>query len=812
MKISYNWLKDYISPIPDPRETAQILTNIGLEVENIETLETVKGGMKGIVIGEVISCEKHPNADKLSKTRVNVGGPDLLDIVCGAPNIASGQKVVVALAGTTLYKGEETFTLKKTRIRGEDSEGMICAEDELGLGEDHEGIMVLDPDARTGMPAAEYFNIQSDTIFEIGLTPNRIDGASHWGVARDLAAFLSQDQKVTLKRPSVDPFKPDNRKHPFTIIIKNQEACPRYSGVSISNVTIGPSPEWLRKKLMAIGLKPVNNVVDITNFVLHETGQPLHAFDADAIAGNKVIIKTLPEGTKFTTLDEEERLLSREDLMICNESEAMCIAGVFGGVDSGIKNETSNIFLESACFNPVLIRKTSKRHLLYTDSSFRFERGSDPEGTIYALKRAALLIREIAGGEISSELLDLYPGKTPGTIIKLQLDYLNRLIGKPLPLKTIISILTSLDFKIIGQSDEHLDLEVPSYRVEVSRPADVVEEILRIYGYNQVEITNSVHSTLTYSQKPDPEKLQQLISELLSANGFHEILCNSLTRSSYYEPDPELVRVLNPLSSDLNAMRKSLVWGGMETIAYNSNRKNPNLKLYEFGNIYSLNPKNKSENRLDKYREEKHLCLFMTGKKQEENWLTEHEMVNFYELKSFVYLILSRLGLEPDGIELKELKSDHFSEGLTLIYRHKKICFFGRIHPKLSTPMGIDAPVFCAEFIWTSILQQFNPAIRPYQPVAKYPEVRRDLSMVLEQEVKFEEIRKVAMKTESRLLKSVTIFDVYEGDKIEKGKKSYALSFILQDEEKTLTDKQIDKIMRNIAQKIEKEFAAQIRV
>ena len=816
MKISYNWLKDYINPLPDPEKTSEILTNIGLEVENIEESEGVKGGLKGIVIGEVLSCERHPNADKLSLTRVDVGQEEQLHIVCGAPNVKAGQKVAVALVGATIYKGEESLTLKKSKIRGEVSEGMICAEDEMGLGDDHEGIMVLDPDAQIGTPAAEYFNIHSDTIFEIGLTPNRIDGASHYGVARDLAAYLKQHGKVELKRPSVDDFKADNNKKPFKIIIENEEACRRYSGLSISNLNIGPSPDWLQQKLMSIGLKPINNVVDITNFVLHETGQPLHAFDADEIQGSKVIIKTLAEGTKFKTLDEEERILSSEDLMICNENEGMCIAGVFGGMKSGVKTETHSIFLESACFNPVYVRKTSKRHLLFTDSSFRFERGSDPEITTYALKRAALLLKEIAGGVISSDIIDIYPGKQTELLIKLEISYLNKLVGKVLPHDQVVAILTSLDFVIKEQTPEYIFLQVPSYRVDVSRPADVVEEILRIYGYNRIEIPNSVHSTLTYIQKPDSEKLTHLVSELLTANGFNEMMSNSLTKSSWYEtktePDPELVRILNPLSSDLNCMRKTLIFGGLETISYNSNRKNHDLKLYEFGNIYSINTKDKSENKLNKYIERKNLAVFMSGKNLPENWLSDDRNVTIYDIKAIVNLILSRLGFDMHNMEMKEISNRYFIEGLSLLNKNKEICSFGKINPQLNADLDINAPLFCAEFNWSLILQHYNTEIRPFQPVSKFPEVRRDLSMVLEKNIKFEDIRRLAMKTEGRSLKRVTIFDVYEGNKIEAGKKSYALTFVLQDENKTLTDQQIDKIMDNIARKIEKEFGAQIRV
>ncbi|HYW95753.1 MAG TPA: phenylalanine--tRNA ligase subunit beta [Bacteroidales bacterium] len=815
MKISYNWLKDYINDLPSPEETAEILTSTGLEVEGLEKTESVRGGLQGVVIGEVKTCEKHPNADKLSVTTVDIGQGGLLPIVCGAPNVRAGQKVAVAQVGTTLFMGDDSLTLKKVKIRGEVSEGMICAEDELGLGENHEGIMVLDPEAEVGSPASDYFNITTDYIFEIGLTPNRIDGASHFGVARDLAAYLGQTREVKLSRPSVDDFHIDDTSNPIEVIIEDKEACKRYSGITVSGITVGPSPHWLQTKLRAIGLNPINNVVDITNFVLQETGQPLHAFDADKVSGKKVIVKTLPEGTPFVTLDEEERKLSEEDLMICNVNEGMCMAGVFGGIDSGVKDNTMNIFLESACFNPVYIRKTSKRHLLYTDSAFRFERGSDPDITVYALKRAALLIKELAGGKISSEVVDVYPEPVSGYDVNLTWEYLYRLIGKEIDKDQVKNILSSLDIKTDAETDTGLQLKVPPYRVDVQRPADVVEEVLRIYGYNQVEISDSLHSTLSYIDKPDKEKVAHLIAELLTSNGFNEMMSNSLTKSAYYEKeeheDPGLVRIYNPLSSDLNAMRKSLLFGGLETISYNTNRKNADLRLYEFGNVYQVDTTVKSEKALDKYHEEEHLGLFLTGNKHQESWTAGNEKVSFYQLKAYVGLVLERMGFNTGNLKVVEADHSYFAEEISYFQHDNELVRLGSVPKNIRKQFDIDADVFFADFNWTTVMKSLDTRPTTFEPLPKYPEVRRDLSMVLEKSVRFEDIRKVASKAEKRILKNMDIFDVYEGDKIEKGRKSYAISFILQDETQTLTDKYIDKVMQNIARVLEKELGAQIR-
>ncbi|PLX14158.1 MAG: phenylalanine--tRNA ligase subunit beta, partial [Marinilabiliales bacterium] len=717
--------------------------------------------------------------------------------------------------GATLYSGDEEFKIKKAKMRGEPSEGMICAEDEIGLGTSHDGIMVLDDAAKIGMPAKEYFKIETDTVFEIGLTPNRIDGASHIGTARDLAAFLSQTKEITLTKPSVDNFKVDNRNLPIDIIVEDKVACPRYTGVTVTNVNVGPSPEWLQNRLKAIGLNPINNLVDISNYVLHETGQPLHFFDADQIDGNKVIIKTLPEGTSFITLDEVDRKLSSEDLMICNEKNGMCIAGVFGGIKSGVTENTKNVFIESAHFNSVYIRKTAKRHDLHTDASFRFERGSDPNVTEYALKRAALLIKEITGGEISSEIVDVYPEAVQDYNVDLTFKNLKRLIGKEIEKEKVKSILKSLDIKIVDEDEVKLSLKIPTYRVDVQREADVIEEVLRIYGYNNVEISEHVNSSLSYSQKPDKEVIQNTISDILTANGFNEIMCNSLTKEDYYNNlesyKPEnLVKIFNPLSNDLNAMRQTLLFGGLESISYNRNRRNPDLKLYEFGNCYFLN-KSENENLLKKYNEEKHLALFVTGNKTEENWIVNAEPTSFFLLKSFIENILLRLGFDLNQISADDISSDILTEGLSYHYNQNKIAEFGMVSKKILRSFDIDTNVYFAEFAWNQVIKRSAKNNIRYTEIPKYPEVRRDLALLIDKSVKFSEIKDLANKTEKKLLRKVSLFDVFEGEKLGANKKSYAVSFILQDENKTLTDKQIDKIMNNFIRVFEKELNAQIR-
>ncbi|HAN17237.1 MAG: phenylalanine--tRNA ligase subunit beta [Bacteroidetes bacterium GWC2_33_15] len=815
MKISYNWLKQYINTDLNPDEIAKILINTGLEVENIEKFETVKGGLEGLTIGKVLSCKKHPNADKLTCTTVDIGKGNVLSIVCGASNVAEGQKVVVATEGTKLYIGDKEITIAKTKMRGEPSEGMICAEDEIGLGTSHAGIMVLDEKAQTGTPAKEYFKVESDTVFEIGITPNRIDGASHIGTARDVVAFLNQTRKIELVKPSVDKFKVDNQNFKIDIVIENPEACPRYTGITVSNVKVEKSPAWLQNRLKAIGLNPINNLVDISNYILHETGQPLHFFDADKIEGKKVVVKTLTEGTSFQTLDEQERKLSPDDLMICNENGGMCIAGVFGGLKSGVTENTKNVFIESAHFNPVYIRKTAKRHGLHTDASFRFERGTDPNATVYVLKRAALLIKEIAGGEISSEIIDVYPKPVTNQIVDLTFKNLKRLIGKEIEKEKVKKILNSLDIKIISEDSEKLNLEIPTYRVDVTREADVIEEILRIYGYNNVEISEHVNSSLSYSNHPDKEKIQNSISDFLSFNGFNEIMCNSLTKADYYSdlntmPESKLVKIVNPLSSDLGVMRQSLLFGGLESIEHNRNRKNKDLKLYEFGKSYYLK-ESKSENPLKKYAEDFQLALLITGNKTGESWIAKEEPASFYQLKSYVENILEKLGFDLDAIELSEIENDIFIEGLKYELNKNQIVEFGILSKKILKRFDIDSSVYFACFNWDNVLKVVAKHTVRYKEIPKYPEVRRDLALLLDKDVRFEKIKALAYKTEKSLLKKVSLFDVFEGEKLGKDKKSYAVSFILQDETKTLTDKQIDKIMNNFIRVFEQELSAKIR-
>lgn len=820
MKISYNWLKQYIDTDLSYQEVSEILTNTGLEVEGIEKFQSIKGGLEGLVIGEVKTCEPHPNSDHLSITTVDVGKNELLPIVCGAPNVKAGQKVVVATVGTTLYDGDKSFKIKKAKMRGELSMGMICAEDEIGVGTSHDGIMVLNNDVNVGTQAKDFFNIENDIIFEIGLTPNRIDGASHFGVARDLAAYLKQSQKINLKKPSVDNFKIDNNNNFIDVEIKNTNACHRYTGITISGIDVKESPTWLKNRLHSIGLNSINNIVDITNFVLQETGQPLHAFDADKIKGKKVIVNTLKEGTKFTTLDGVERRLSSNDLMICNEDEGMCMAGVFGGIDSGVTENTKNIFIESACFDPVFIRKTSRRHILQTDASFRFERGSDPNITVYALKRAALLIKELAGGKISSDIVDVYPKTIEDYKVDVSYKHIDRLIGKHLEKETIKNILSSLDIKIAAEDGETLNLEVPTYRIDVRREADVIEEILRIYGYNNVEISDHVNSTISYSEKPNKNTITNLTSDLLSNIGFNEIMSNSLTKSSYYDnlksyDKNELVTILNPLSSDLNCMRQTLLFGGLEAIAFNMNRKNPDLKFYEFGNCYSINNNIKDENAIKKYNEGFHLSLFITGLKQQTNWTTKGEPTNFYFLKSYVENIMHRLGIDNNFIDINELNSDIFDYGLQYTHNknNKKLTFvsFGSVSKKLLKSFDIKSDVFYADFDWDATLQILKTKEVSYKEMSKYPEVKRDLALLLDKKIRFEQIKTLAFNTEKKLLKRISLFDVYEGGKIEDDKKSYAVSFILQDTFKTLTDKQIDKIMNKFIKIFENELGAKIR-
>ncbi len=815
MKISYNWLKEYLDFSIEPVQLGKILTNTGLEVEGIEAFESVRGGLEGVVIGKVLSCSKHPNADKLTVTRVDIGEGEAVQIVCGAPNVAEGQTVPVAKVGATLYPSgsKEGFTIKSAKIRGESSFGMICAEDELGLGENHEGIMVLNNDAAPGSKASEYFQIEKDNVFEIGLTPNRIDGASHLGVARDIAAYMKQQgAAVSLKKPSVENYSQDNNDLVIDVSVLNPEACPRYSGVTLTGLSVKESPQWLQNRLRAIGQEPINNVVDITNFVLHELGQPLHAFDADKIKGGKVIVRTLPEGTPFTTLDEKERKLKAGDLMICDEKEGMCIGGVFGGTNTGVTLETKNIFLESACFDPVFIRKTSKHHQLNTDASFRFERGTDPNGTVYAMKRAALLMKEIAGGKISSDITDIYPEPIKDFNIEVSFKNIDRLVGNSIPPSTIISILESLDIKVAKSGDKGLTLKVPPYRVDVKREADIVEEILRIYGYDNVEFGEHVNSTLSYTQKPDKEKLVNSISDMLSGIGFLEIKSNSLTKESYFkDEDTSVVKIHNALSQDLSRLRTSLLPGGLEAIIYNINRKRGDLKLYEFGNCYYFNPEKEAGNPRDKYFEEFHLGLFLTGKFVPENWTSKAETASFYHLKSLVDLILARLGISQTAMGIKEVSDESYEQALEYQIEKGRVISIGKVNPVLLKAFDIKQEVYAAELNWDLVMRLHKKNRIVFKALAKFPEVRRDLSLMLDSSIKFAQLEELSYKTERRLLRKVNLFDVYEGDKIESGKKSYAISFHLQDEEKTLNDKQIDKAMQNISSALEKEFGAVVR-
>ena len=815
MKISYNWLKQYIDTDLSPQQLSEILTNTGLEVEGLEEVQSVKGGLEGVVIGEVLTCEKHPDADKLTVCSVKLGADKPVQIVCGAPNVAAGQKVPVATVGTTLWPDEKGFTIKKAKIRGALSMGMICAEDELGLGASHDGIMVLDPEAKAGIAAADYFQVENDFVFEIGLTPNRIDGASHLGVARDLAAYLKQSGHVEIQKPSVDAFKSDNNKLNIPVEIEEKAGCKRYSGVTIQDVKVSESPTWLQNRLRSVGLTPINNIVDITNYVLLESGQPLHAFDAEKIRGNKVIVKTMAEGTPFVTLDEQERKLRASDLMICNAEEAMCIAGVFGGIKSGVTKPTTSIFLESACFDPVYIRKTARHHQLNTDASFRFERGSDPNITVWALKRAALLIKEIAGGSISSKLVDEYPEIVEDFRVEISFSHVDRLIGNHIEPTSIRSILESLEILVEEESESGMILRVPPYRVDVQREADVIEEILRIYGFNRVEISNNLRSTLSSTTKPDKEQVDNLVSDLLSSNGFFEMKSNSLTPASYYDTaekeDPEAVRLFNPLSQDLSLMRKNLLFGGLEAIAYNINRKQTTLKLYEFGNCYYLNGENKAEDPLEKYDEEYHMGIFLSGNVQQGNWVQKAVESSFYQLKTYVEMVLLKLGINPMALECTGSNNPHFAEVLVYAYKGIPLVEFGRVALETVKLFDIKQQVYAAEFNWDQVLKALSGHRILFKPLSRFQVVNRDLSLMLDKKVTFESLRTLAFKAERKLLKNVSLFDVYEGDEIEKGKKSYALSFTLLDEDKTLTDKQIDKAMQRIASAFEKELDASIR-
>ena len=820
MNISYNWLKEYVDFNLTPDEVAAALTSVGLETGGVEEVQSIKGGLEGLVVGEVLTCVPHPNSDHMHVTTVNLGQGEPVQIVCGAANVAAGQKVVVATLGTKLYDGDECFTIKKSKLRGVESNGMICAEDEIGVGTSHEGIIVLPQDTVPGTLAKDYYNIKSDYVLEVDITPNRADACSHYGVARDLYAWLVQNgHQAVLKRPSVDGFKVDNHGLDIAVEVENTEACPRYAGVTVRNVTVKESPEWLQNKLRTIGLRPINNIVDITNYILHAYGQPMHCFDADKIKGGKIVVKTVAEGTRFVTLDEVEHTLSDRDLMICNAEEPMCIAGVFGGLDSGTTEQTKNVFLESAYFHPTWVRKTARRQGLSTDSSFRFERGIDPNGVIYALKEAALLVKELAGGEIASEIKDNYPNPIADFPVELTYGYVNGLIGKEIPEETVKSIVRSLDMKVVGETENGLSLLVPPYRVDVTRPCDVVEDILRIYGYNNVEIPTCLKSSLNVKGESDKSaKLQNLISEQLVGCGFNEILNNSLTASAYYEGletyRPEnLVHVMNPLSNDLNVLRGTLLFGGLESICHNANRKNADLRFFEFGNCYHYHAEKKNpEKALAPYSEEFHLGMWVTGKRVSNSWAHPDEDSSVYELKAYVLNVFRRLGLNLGAVVFGTLTDDIYSAALSVHTRGGKLlATLGVIHKRIQKKFDIDHEVYYADINWTELMKAVKNAVVSYKEISKFPAVKRDLALLIDKKVQFADIEKIAYETDRKLLKSVELFDVYEGKNLETGKKSYAVSFMLQDENATLNDKQIDKFMHKLVQNLEGKLEAKLR-
>ncbi|MBC8756250.1 phenylalanine--tRNA ligase subunit beta [Kordia sp. YSTF-M3] len=809
MKISYNWVKQFIQLDWDAKKTGELLTDLGLEVEGIEKYESVQGGLEGIVVGHVLTCVQHPNADRLKVTTVDLGSGEPVQIVCGATNVAAGQKVPVATVGTTLYDAEgKGFKIKKGKIRGEESLGMICAEDELGLGESHDGILVLDEALVPGTVASEVFDIENDAVFEIGLTPNRADAMSHYGVARDLKAGLSQqDIKIELITPSTSSFRVDNRTLKVDVEVEDKTLAPRYCGVTISGIQVKPSPEWLQHRLKAIGLTPKNNVVDVTNYVLHELGQPLHAFDANYISGNKIIVKTLKTGTKFTTLDEIERELHEDDLMICDAEKPLCIAGVFGGLKSGVTEQTTNIFLESAYFNPVSVRKTAKRHALNTDASFRFERGIDPNTTEYALKRAALLIQELAGGEITSDVTDSYPTKIEDFQVRVSFENITKLIGEELPRETIKNILSSLEIKINSVTDGGLGLTIPAFRVDVQREADVIEEILRVYGYNNIKFDEKWHTSISNTSRYEDYKLQDVVGTQLVSQGFYEIMSNSLTTATYVELSEQLkaehnITMLNPLSNDLSVMRQSLLFSGLEAISYNINRRQSDLKFFEFGKTY---------HGYDDTREEhKHLSLLITGNTTAETWREgKARSSDFFYAKGIVTAVLARLGL--NSLKVSPIKNDLFSEGLLLSLGKTKLVEFGIVKRNVLKAFDIKQEVMYADFNWDNVIEVAKNRKIKFKEIPKFPKVRRDFALLIDEATTFAEIDTIAKQSERSLLKEVNLFDVYQGDNLPKGKKSYAVSFTLQDEHKTLTDKQIDKIMNKLQQSFEKQLGAELR-
>lgn len=839
MNISYKWLREYVDyGTMTAQEVADALTSIGLEVDAVEEVETIRGGLKGLVVGEVVTCEVHPNSDHMHicQVRLQEGSDELQQIVCGAPNVDQGQKVIVATLGTTLYDGDQEFTIKRSKLRGVESLGMICAEDEIGVGKSHDGIIVLPSETRVGMPAAEYYGLESDYVIEVDITPNRADACSHYGVARDLYAYLVRNgQPTELKRPSVEDFKVDNHDLPITVKVENPEACPRYCTVSIKGCEVKESPKWLQEKLNTIGLRPINNVVDITNYIMMAYGQPLHCFDADMVEGQEIVVKAMPEGTPFVTLDGEEHKLSERDLAICNANEPMCIAGVFGGKGSGTYETTTNVVLESAYFNPTWIRKSARRHGLSTDASFRFERGIDPDGQIYALKQAALLVKELAGGTISMDIVDIEAEPTLPKFfpVSLTYKYVHDLVGKDIPTELIRTIVSSLEMKIVNETAEGLDLQVPAYRVDVQRPCDVVEDILRVYGYNNVEIPTQLKSSLTVKNAVDEAaKLQRLVSEQLVGAGFNEILNNSLTREAYYAdlqqyPQTQSVRLINPLSSDLSVLRQTLLFGGLESILHNVNRKSQNLRFFEFGNCYHFDAAKKQSAQegltseeikatpgkvLAGYTEETHLGLWLTGKRVEGSWAHADEATSVYELKAYVMNVLMRLGLPLAAYVWENGQNDIFAKSLVLRDRSGKTYVeFGIVSKSVSGKMGIEQEVVFADFNWSLICKKLPKKTVSFRELPKFPAVRRDLALLVDQSVEFAQIQAIAYKADKKLLQSVELFDVYEGKNLPAGKKSYAVKFTLQDETKTMSDKAIDAIMQKIITSLQRDLGAELR-
>lgn len=820
MEISYKWLKEYVDFDLTPQETADALTSCGLEVDALEEVQTIKGGLKGLFVGKVLTCEMHPNSDHLHITTVDLGKGEPQQIVCGAPNVAAGQKVIVADLGCVLYDGDKEFVIKKSKLRGVESNGMICAEDEIGVGESHDGIIVLPEDAPVGQPAAEYYHLESDWVIEIDITANRSDALSHWGVARDLYAWLKRNgHETSLHRPDCTEFTVDNNDLPIDVEIENTEACKRYACVSITGCEVKESPEWLQNKLKVIGLRPINNIVDITNYVMMAYGQPMHCFDADMVTGHKIVVRTQPEGTKFVTLDGEEHTLGEHDLSICNAEEPMCIAGIFGGKGSGTYDTTTNVVLESAYFHPTWIRKSARRHGLSTDASYRFERGIDPNGTIYALKQAAILCKQLAGGKVSMEIKDVYPNPMADARVQLDYEYVDRLIGKAIGHDMIKSIVESLEMKVVEETAEGLLLDVPAYRVDVQRPCDVVEDILRIYGYNKVEIPTQLKSSLTILGEADKTyHLQNVIGEQLVGCGFREILNNSLTKTSYYTElnkytEETTVKVMNPLSSDLGVMRQSLLFGGLESICRNVNHKMPNLRFFEFGNCYHYSPEKKNdEDPIKAYTEEMHLGMWITGKRVEGSWTHPDEQSSFYELKGYVLNIVKRLGVNPGIMVCEHSDNNVFGKALVLKTRAGKVlCEMGTVCHKILKKMDISQDVFYADLNWDNLMRAIKKNETLYHDISKFPSVSRDLALLIDKSVQFEQIEQIARQTEKKLLKSVELFDVYEGKNLPAGKKSYAVNFILQDESKTLTDKQIDAIMTKLINNLKQKLGAELR-